>query len=69
MAVTEPAKLSTKKPNYTFREEQRLVQFFMALKDDFVGLRGSSLHRYPLPFIDVVVPKLLPEEIRLKTPS
>ncbi|KAL5577089.1 hypothetical protein UlMin_018788 [Ulmus minor] len=49
------------------REEQRLIQFFMALRDDFEGLRGSILHCSPLPYVDLVVSELLADEIRLKS--
>ncbi|KAG6482441.1 hypothetical protein ZIOFF_059072 [Zingiber officinale] len=48
-------------------EEQRLVQFLMTLRDDFEGLRGTILHRSPLPSVDSVVHELLAEEIRLKS--
>ncbi|XP_062086978.1 uncharacterized protein LOC133793695 [Humulus lupulus] len=54
-------------PHIAHREEQRLVQFFMALRDDFEGLRGSILHRSPLPSVDSVVSELLADEIRLKS--
>ena len=49
------------------REQQWLVQFLMALRSDFEGLRGSILHCSPLPSIDSVVRELLAEEIRLKS--
>ncbi|KAG6494830.1 hypothetical protein ZIOFF_042592 [Zingiber officinale] len=49
------------------REEQRLVQFLMTLRDDFEGLRGTILHCSPLPSVDSVVHELLAEEIRLKS--
>ena len=39
----------------------------MALRDDFEGLRGTILHRNPLPSVDSVVCELLAEEIRLKS--
>ncbi|XP_042426159.1 uncharacterized protein LOC122014028 [Zingiber officinale] len=39
----------------------------MALRDDFEGLRGTILHRSPLPSVDSVVHELLAEEIRLKS--
>ena len=38
-----------------------------ALRDDFEGLRGTILHRNPLPSVDSVVSELLAEEIRLKS--
>uniref|UniRef100_A0A5B7BTX9 Retrotransposon Copia-like N-terminal domain-containing protein n=1 Tax=Davidia involucrata TaxID=16924 RepID=A0A5B7BTX9_DAVIN len=66
LALTEPAGLSAHEPYLTYREEQRLVQFFMALRDDFEGLRGSILHRSPLPSVDSVVNELLAEEVRFK---
>lgn len=67
LTLIEPEKLSSNELYYTFREEQRLVQFFMAPRDDFEGLRGSILHRSPLPSVDSVVNELLAEEIRFKT--
>ncbi|KAG6512003.1 hypothetical protein ZIOFF_030094 [Zingiber officinale] len=51
----------------TTLEEQRLVQFLMALRDDFEGLRGTILNRSPLSSVDSVVHELLAEEIRLKS--
>ena len=49
------------------RQEQILVQFLMALHNDFDELRGSILHRTPLPFVDLLVSELLIEETRLKS--
>jgi len=51
------------------KEQQRLVQFLTALRSDFEGLRGSILHRSPLPSVDFVVNELLAEEIRLQSYS
>ena len=51
------------------RGEQRLVQFLIALRGDFEGVKGSVLHRSPLPSIDSVVSELLAEETRLKSHS
>ncbi|XP_048235207.1 uncharacterized protein LOC125371104 [Ricinus communis] len=67
LALTEPAELRAFGPYIVRREEQRLVQFLMALRDEFEGLRGSILHRHPLPSMDSVVSELLAEEIRLKS--
>eukprot|EP00257_Ricinus_communis_P017234 XP_015575632.1 uncharacterized protein LOC107261386 [Ricinus communis] len=67
LALTEPAELRAFGPYIVRREEQRLVQFLMALRDEFEGLRGSILHRHPLSFVDSVVSELLAEEIRLKS--
>ena len=69
LSLTESAELQGFAPYITRREEQRLVQFLMALRDDFEGLRGSILHRNPLPSVDSVVSELLAEEIRLKSQS
>ena len=67
LALTESAELRAFAPYIARREEQRLVQFLMALRDDFEGLRGTILHRNPLPSVDSVVSELLAEEIRLKS--
>ncbi|XP_048232481.1 uncharacterized protein LOC125370585 [Ricinus communis] len=66
LALTEPVELRAFGPYIVRREEQRLVQFLMALCDEFEGFRGSILHRHPLPSVDSVVSELLVEEIRLK---
>ncbi|GKE09300.1 gag-pol polyprotein, partial [Tanacetum coccineum] len=62
-----PATLSSFDPYIKRRESQRLVQFLMALRHDFEGLRSSILHREPLYSVDSVVSELLAEEIRLKS--
>ena len=67
LALTESSALRVFAPYIARQEEQRLVQFFMALCDDFEGLRGAILHRSPLPSVDYVVNDLLAEEIRLKS--
>ncbi|XP_026406860.1 uncharacterized protein LOC113302209 isoform X2 [Papaver somniferum] len=67
LALTEPADLKTVAPYVKYREEQRLVQFLMALRHDFEALRGQILHRNPLPSLDSVVNELLAEEVRLKS--
>ncbi|XP_061986794.1 uncharacterized protein LOC133705519 [Populus nigra] len=51
------------------QEQQGLIQFLTALRSDFEGLRGSILHRSPLPSVDSVVSELLAEEIRLQSYS
>lgn len=48
---------------YEFREETRLVQFLMALKDDFEAVRPSTLHRSPLLSVDAVLSELLAETV------
>ena len=67
LALTESTELRAFAPYIASREEQRLVQFLMALRDNFEGLRGSILHCSPLPSVDSVVHKLSTEEIRFKT--
>nr|GEZ20682.1 hypothetical protein CTI12_AA063150 [Tanacetum cinerariifolium] len=67
LALTEPTTLSSFDPYFKRRESQRLVQFLMALRYNFEGLRGLILHREPLPPVDSVVSELLAEEIRLKS--
>ncbi|XP_075473383.1 uncharacterized protein LOC142504394 [Primulina tabacum] len=61
LALTESAELRAFSPYIVRREEQRLVQFLMALRNDFEGLRGTILHRNPLPSVDSVVSELLAE--------
>ena len=46
-----------------------MVWFLTALRSDFKGLRGSILHRSPLPSIDSIVNELLVEEICLQSYS
>ncbi|KAJ9562057.1 hypothetical protein OSB04_007217 [Centaurea solstitialis] len=67
LALTETAKLKAFKPYISRREEQCLVQFLMALRSDFEGLRGTILHRTPLPTVDSVVHELIAEETHLKS--
>ncbi|CAJ2653279.1 unnamed protein product [Trifolium pratense] len=69
LALMEPDELKAVKAYLDHREEQRLVQFLMALRDEFEALRGGILHRTPLPKVDSVVNELLAEEIRLKSHS
>ncbi|KAM7469100.1 hypothetical protein LguiA_007283 [Lonicera macranthoides] len=42
----------------TFREETRLVQFLMALRDEFEPIRAFMLHRKPLPSIEEALSEL-----------
>ncbi|KAL5753750.1 hypothetical protein ACOSP7_021970 [Xanthoceras sorbifolium] len=67
LAFTEFAELRACAPYIANREEQRLVKFLMAPRDDFESLRGSILHRNPLPSVDSIVSELLAYEIRLKS--
>lgn len=47
-----------------YREETRLVQFLMALRDEFESVRASVLHRSPLPTVEVALSELIIEETR-----
>ena len=69
LAFIESAELKACGAYIERREQQRLVQFLTALRNDFEGLRGSIMHRSPLPSIDSVVSELLAEEIRLQSYS
>ncbi|RHN70386.1 hypothetical protein MtrunA17_Chr3g0134961 [Medicago truncatula] len=62
LALMESDQLKVVKAYINQREEQRLVWFLMALRDDFEGLRGGILHRTPLPNVESVVSELLAEE-------
>ncbi|KAG8639206.1 hypothetical protein MANES_14G134321v8 [Manihot esculenta] len=48
-----------------YRNEDKLIQFLMALKDEFESNRASLLHMIPLPTLDQVVLQLVSEETRL----
>lgn len=50
-----------------YRDQQRLIQFLMALTTDFEPVRASLLHRTPLPTLDQAISELLSEETRLGT--
>jgi len=66
LALTKSAELKACGAYIERREQQRLVQFLTALRSDFEGLKGSILHRSPLPS---VVSELLAEEIHLQSYS
>ncbi|OMO86820.1 Zinc finger, CCHC-type [Corchorus olitorius] len=65
--MMDPPELSSFPAYLKLREEQKLVQFLMALSNEFEELRGSILHRSPLPTVHNVVSELIAEETRLKT--
>ena len=66
LALMEPAVLQTIDEYVQYREKQRLVQFLMALRDQFEPLCATILHRSPLPLVDGVVHEFIVEETRLK---
>ncbi|GKU96661.1 hypothetical protein SLEP1_g9872 [Rubroshorea leprosula] len=48
-----------------YRDKMRLIQFLMALIDDFEPCRASLLHQSPLPTLDSAFSRLLSDETRL----
>ncbi|KAG9447646.1 hypothetical protein H6P81_013774 [Aristolochia fimbriata] len=48
-------------------EEAHLVQFFMALRDEYDSIRPSMLHKTPLPSVESALSELLAEETRRLT--
>jgi len=67
LTLTESAELKACGAYIERREQQCLVQFLTTLHNDFEGLRGSILHRSPLPSVDSIVSELLAEEICLQS--
>ncbi|CAB4272913.1 unnamed protein product [Prunus armeniaca] len=64
LALTEP-QWTVDAPLWdTYREETRLVQLLMALRDEFESVRASILHESPLPTMDTAMTKLLTEDTR-----
>jgi len=63
LALTESAELKACGAYIERKEQQRLIQFLTALRNDFEGFRGLILHCSPLPSVDYVVSELLAEEI------
>ncbi|GKU90857.1 hypothetical protein SLEP1_g4801 [Rubroshorea leprosula] len=48
-----------------YRDKMRLIQFLMALTNDFEPCRASLLHQSPLPTLDSALSRLLSNETRL----
>ena len=69
LALTELTELKACGAYIERKEQQRLVQFLIALHSDFEGLRGSILYCSPLFSVDSVVSELLAEEIHLQSYS
>nr|GEY49039.1 Gag-Pol polyprotein [Tanacetum cinerariifolium] len=67
LALAGPPQLSSFVFYVKRRDSQCLVQFLMALRHDFKGLRGSIMHHDPMSYVDNIVSELLVEEIRLKS--
>ena len=51
------------------QKNMSILLILTALRNDFKGLRGSILHRFPLPSIDSIVSELLNGEIQLQSYS
>ncbi|OMO58863.1 Zinc finger, CCHC-type [Corchorus capsularis] len=64
LAAMEPKWTVDAELYYQFREASRLVQFLMALQDEFESVRASILHRVPRPSVDAVISELMAEETR-----
>lgn len=67
LALTESAELQGFKAYSDRREEQRLVQFLLGLRDEFEGIRRLTLDLNPRPTLPAVVNELLAKESRLKS--
>ncbi|CAL5399137.1 unnamed protein product [Camellia sinensis] len=69
LALSEPPWDCTKDAALftTYRDQQRLVQFLMALTPRFEPVRASLLHRTPLPTLEQAISELLSEETRFGT--
>ncbi|WOG96566.1 hypothetical protein DCAR_0415902 [Daucus carota subsp. sativus] len=67
LTLSEPKWLYTEDATlyHTYRDQQRLIQFLMALTQDFEPVRAALLHRVPLPSLESSVAELISEETRL----
>nr|XP_017251186.1 PREDICTED: uncharacterized protein LOC108221814 [Daucus carota subsp. sativus] len=67
LTLSEPKWLHTEDATlyHTYRDQQRLIQFLMALTQDFEPVRAALLHRVPLPSLESSVAELISEETRL----
>ena len=52
---------------YVHREQGRLFQFLMGLRDEFESARSHILHQNPLPIVSQAIHKLVDDETRLQT--
>ncbi|CAL5409492.1 unnamed protein product [Camellia sinensis] len=67
LAKLENRDLSMRSSYKEHRDEQRLVQFLIALRDEFEPIRKSILCRSFLPSVETAVRELVEEEKRLKS--
>ena len=52
---------------YVHREQGRLFQFLIGLRDEFESARSHILHQDPLPTVSQAIHKLVDDETRLQT--
>ena len=52
---------------YVHREQGRLFQFLMGLRDEFESTRSHILHQDPLPIVSQAIHKLVDDETCLQT--
>ncbi|KAK0597996.1 hypothetical protein LWI29_030648 [Acer saccharum] len=64
LTMTEPEWTKKHDEYQALRERIKLVQFLLALTNDFEALRSSILHRKPLPTTDDILLELLAEQTR-----
>ena len=62
-----PSNSADTKLVYVYREQGRLFQFLMGLRDEFESTRSHILHQDPLPTVSQVIHKLVDNETRLQT--
>ncbi|WOH05162.1 hypothetical protein DCAR_0624576 [Daucus carota subsp. sativus] len=67
LTLSEPKWLHTEDVTlyHTYCDQQRLIQFHMALTQDYEPVRAALLHRVPLPSLESSVAELISEETRL----
>ena len=66
LTLMEPVVLQIIDEYVQYREKKKLVQFLMALRDQFKPLCGAILHRSPLSSVHGAAHELIAEETRLK---
>lgn len=69
MGRLEPEELKKSSKYRKFQEERRLIQFLLALRDDFESVKRSLLSRDPVPSLEESVCDLKAEEARLVSKS
>ncbi|ERN12950.1 hypothetical protein AMTR_s00050p00226130 [Amborella trichopoda] len=67
LALMEPQWTNDAEIYYKYHDESHIVQFLMALQDDFKSIRASILYQTPLPTVDATLAELMAEEARKET--